>query len=93
MESEGEDVGDHARDAAALRRQRIGAQPWKVCSASEERLHFITRPIEREVMTDPCSEFSISRNTGYKHPRGRMCAASAQGPPVHSNRIPHTWQQ
>jgi transposase len=40
--------------------------PWKECSAEEERLRFVARLLDGEVMTDVCRDFGISRKTGYK---------------------------
>jgi putative transposase len=40
--------------------------PWKECSVVEERLGFVARLLDGEVMTDLCREFAISRKTGYK---------------------------
>jgi len=40
--------------------------PWKECSVVEERLRFVARLLDGEVMTDLCLEFGISRKTGYK---------------------------
>jgi transposase len=40
--------------------------PWKECSVVEERLGFVARLLDGEVMTELCREFGISRKTGYK---------------------------
>src|SRR3989442_1280269 len=40
--------------------------PWKVSSPVSERVMFVTRLRSGERMTDLCSEFGISRKTGYK---------------------------
>jgi transposase InsO family protein len=40
--------------------------PWKETCRVNERMHFITRLRQGERMTDLCSEFGISRKTGYK---------------------------
>jgi putative transposase len=40
--------------------------PWKECHVVDERLRFIARLQEGETMTALCSEFGISRKTGYK---------------------------
>ena len=40
--------------------------PWKECSVMDERLRFVARLLDGEAMTNVCSEFGISRKTGYK---------------------------
>jgi putative transposase len=40
--------------------------PWKECHVEDERLRFIARLLEGEKMTALCTEFGISRKTGYK---------------------------
>jgi len=40
--------------------------PWKVISVVSERMVFVTRLRSGERMTDLCTEFEISRKTGYK---------------------------
>ncbi len=40
--------------------------PWKETTKMQERMKFIIRLEDGEKMTDLCSEFSISRKTGYK---------------------------
>src|ERR1700751_4556806 len=40
--------------------------PWKESSVMEERLRFVARLLDGELMTDVCREFGISRKTGYK---------------------------
>ena len=40
--------------------------PWKECNIMDERMKFVSRMLEGEKMTDLCSEFGISRVTGYK---------------------------
>jgi transposase len=40
--------------------------PWTECSVVEERLAFVARLLDGEVMTDLRREFAISRKTGYK---------------------------
>src|SRR5262244_881631 len=40
--------------------------PWKECSVMDERLQFVARRLAGEPMADLCSEFGISRKTGYK---------------------------
>jgi transposase len=40
--------------------------PWRERSVMDERLRFVARLLEGEPMSDLCSEFQISRKTGYK---------------------------
>jgi len=40
--------------------------PWKECSVMDERLQFVARRLAGEPMAELCSEFGISRKTGYK---------------------------
>ncbi len=40
--------------------------PWKEVSKVEERLRFVARLLDGEVMSAVCREFGISRKTGYK---------------------------
>jgi transposase len=40
--------------------------PWKECSVMDERLRFVARLLEGELMSHVCREFGISRKTGYK---------------------------
>jgi transposase InsO family protein len=40
--------------------------PWKECSVMDEKLQFVARRIAGEPMTELCTEFGISRKTGYK---------------------------
>lgn len=40
--------------------------PWKECSVMDERLRFVARRLDGELMSDLCREFGISRKTGYK---------------------------
>src|SRR5688572_26177984 len=40
--------------------------PWRECCVMDERMKFVARLLEGEAMTDLCSEFGISRKTGYK---------------------------
>ena len=40
--------------------------PWKERSVMDERVRFISGLLDGETMTDLCSEFGISRKTGYK---------------------------
>jgi hypothetical protein len=50
--------------------------PWKECHAVDERLRFIARLLDGEKMAALCTEFGISRKTGYKiYDRGLVEAA------------------
>ena len=40
--------------------------PWKECSVMDERLRFVARRLVGEPMAELCTEFGISRKTGYK---------------------------
>ena len=40
--------------------------PWKECHVEDERLRFVARLMEGQAMSTLCSEFGISRKTGYK---------------------------
>jgi len=40
--------------------------PWKECHIMDERLRFIARLLDGEKMAGLCTEFGISRKTGYK---------------------------
>jgi Helix-turn-helix domain len=40
--------------------------PWKECHVMDERLRFVARLLDGERMTTLCTEFGISRKTGYK---------------------------
>src|SRR5438046_1930682 len=40
--------------------------PWKECDIMSEKLKFIGRLLSGERMSDLCTEFGISRKTGYK---------------------------
>jgi len=39
---------------------------WKECSVMDERLQFVARRLAGEATWELCSEFGISRKTGYK---------------------------
>ena len=39
--------------------------PWKECSVMDEKLQFVARRLAGEPMTELCTEFGISRKTGY----------------------------
>src|SRR5213075_243449 len=45
---------------------RGGGMPWKECHVMDERVRFVARLLEGEKMTALCTEFGISRKTGYK---------------------------
>lgn len=51
--------------------------PWKVSELVNERMRFVTRLEEGERMTDLCTEFGISRKTGYKF-WNRYCVGGAE---------------
>jgi len=40
--------------------------PWKESSVMDERIKFVARLLDGETMSSLCSEFGISRKTGYK---------------------------
>jgi putative transposase len=40
--------------------------PWKECHVMDERVRFVARRLEGESMAALCTEFGISRKTGYK---------------------------
>jgi hypothetical protein len=40
--------------------------PWKECSVMDERPQFVAGRLAGEPMAELCSEFGISRKTGYK---------------------------
>ncbi|MFC1719786.1 integrase core domain-containing protein [Pseudomonadota bacterium] len=40
--------------------------PWKECNRMDERLRFVARLLDGEMMAVVCREFGISRKTGYK---------------------------
>ncbi len=40
--------------------------PWKEWNKVEERLRFVARLLDGEKMAGLCSEFGVSRKTGYK---------------------------
>jgi putative transposase len=68
--------------------------PWKECQVMDERLRFVARLLDGERMTTLCTEFGISRKTGYKI-YDRYKAYGAQGltdrsrrPLRHANQLP-----
>ena len=40
--------------------------PWKECNHMDERIKFVARLLDGEMMTVVCRDFGISRKTGYK---------------------------
>src|ERR1043166_6065226 len=68
--------------------------PWKECQVMDERLRFVARLLEGEKMAPLCSEFGISRKTGYKiFERYKDCGVAAfsdrsRRPHRQANRLP-----
>jgi putative transposase len=68
--------------------------PWKECHVVDERLRFIGRLLEGEQMSALCSEFGISRKTGYKiYRRYRTCGLQgltdrSRRPYRYANQLP-----
>jgi len=68
--------------------------PWKECHVMDERLRFVARRLEGEKMTALCTEFGISRKTGYKiFERYKDCGVAAfsdrsRRPYRQANRLP-----
>src|SRR3569832_1075600 len=68
--------------------------PWKECHVMDERLRFVARLLEGEKMTRLCTEFGISRKTGYKiFDRYKDCgvqafSARSRRPYRQANRLP-----
>jgi putative transposase len=68
--------------------------PWKECHVEDERLRFIARLLDGEAMTALCSEFGISRKTGYKiYDRYKDCGLQgltdrSRRPYRHANQLP-----
>jgi putative transposase len=68
--------------------------PWKECHVVDERLRFIGRLLDGEQMTALCSEFGISRKTGYKiYRRYRTCGLQgltdrSRRPYRHAHQLP-----
>ena len=68
--------------------------PWKECHVVDERLRFIGRLLEGEQMSALCTEFGISRKTGYKiYRRYRTCGLQglsdrSRRPYRHANQLP-----
>ena len=69
--------------------------PWKERSVMEERLRFVARLLDGEVMTELCREFGISRKTGYKifdrYKEHGLAALSdrSRRPVRYANQLPH----
>ena len=68
--------------------------PWKECHIVDERLRFIARLLDGENMAALCSEFGISRKTGYKtYARYKDCGVHgltdrSRRPFRHANQLP-----
>jgi transposase len=68
--------------------------PWKESSVVDERLRFVSRLLDGEVMSDVCREFGISRKTGYKvFDRYKECGLEAltdrsRRPVRYANQLP-----
>jgi putative transposase len=68
--------------------------PWKECHVEDERLRFIARLLDGEAMTALCTEFGISRKTGYKiYDRYKDCGLQgltdrSRRPYRHANQLP-----
>jgi hypothetical protein len=68
--------------------------PWKECHVVDERLRFIARLLDGETMTSLCTEFGISRKTGYKiYDRYKDCGLQgltdrSRRPRRHANQLP-----
>lgn len=68
--------------------------PWKECQVVDERLRFVARLLEGEPMSTVCTEFGISRKTGYKiYDRYKECGVQgltdrSRRPYRHANQLP-----
>ena len=68
--------------------------PWKECNRMDERLRFVARLLDGEMMASLCREFGISRKTGYKifnryKDEGlRGLEDRARSPYRHPNKLP-----
>src|SRR5262245_56054250 len=68
--------------------------PWKECHVMDERLRCVARLLEGEKMAPRCTEFGISRKTGYKiFDRSKDCGVGAfndrrRRPDRQANRLP-----
>src|SRR5918994_4595856 len=68
--------------------------PWKECHVMDERLRFVARLLEGEKMAALCTEFGISRKTGYKiYDRYKDCGVQgltdrSRRPQRQANRLP-----
>jgi transposase len=69
--------------------------PWKESSVMDQRLHFVSRLLEGEQMSQLCREFGISRKTGYKiferyKEHGHEALTDRSRRPVrYANQLPH----
>ena len=68
--------------------------PWKELCVMDERIKFVGRLLDGEKMTDLCTEFGISRKTGYKiYRRYERCGLEAltdrsRRPVRYGNQLP-----
>lgn len=67
--------------------------PLKECHVIDERLRFVARLLDGERMTTLCTEFGISRKTGYKNDRYKAHGAvgltdRSRRPLRHANQLP-----
>ncbi len=68
--------------------------PWQECHVVDERLRFVARLLEGEKMAVLCTEFGISRKTGYKiYDRYKECGVHgltdrSRRPYRHANQLP-----
>lgn len=68
--------------------------PWKECNHVDERLKFVARLLDGEKMAPLCSEFGISRKTGYKiFERYKQCGLEgltdrSRKPQRYANQLP-----
>src|SRR5262245_27579377 len=63
--------------------------PWKEYHVVDERLRFIAGLLDGEKMSTLCSEFGISRKTGYKiHGRYKECGTEGR---TDRSRRPHRY--
>ena len=68
--------------------------PRKECHVEDERLRFLARLLDGEAMTALCTEFGISRTTGYKiYDRYKDCGLQglterSRRPYRHANQLP-----
>ena len=68
--------------------------PWKECHVVDERLRFVVRLLDGEKMSTLCTEFGISRKTGYKiYDRYKDCGVHgltdrSRRPYRHAHQLP-----